>query len=269
MSYAPLITVKEDAAKTLAAGFGFRSGDRGTMTSRTIMLAELSAVLDPGLTLDSKVERWTAIVDENLLGKKTASTRKLTAQRLTELYALDESVTLFRLLRFFWQADSVARPLLAMLCACGRDPLLRLTSVPVLQAKLGEVVSTGQIEASLSYQTGERFNPETANKIARNASSSWQQSGHLKGRTVKTRSRPNVTPANVAYALALGYLEGARGISLLRTFWSSLLDVPEHVINEAAREAAARGWLNYRGIGGIIEIDFSPLLTKREVESLA
>jgi hypothetical protein len=263
-----MIVEEHSSEKVLPAKFGFKIGDRGTMTSRTIMLAELSGILDPRVNLNSKTERWAAIIDDNILGKKTASTRKLTAQRLTELYALDESITLFRLLRLFWQADSTARPLLAMLCACARDPLLRMTSETILKAKFGEVVSTGQIEENVNHQISQRFNPDTINKIARNASSSWQQSGHLKGRAVKTRSKPYVAPANVAYALVLGYLEGARGASLLHTFWSSLLDAPEHILNEAAREAGARGWLNYRGIGSIIEINFSPILTKQEVESL-
>lgn len=46
--------------------------------------------------------------------------------------------------------------------------------------------------------------------IARNASSSWTQSGHLTGRQKKIRTQPIVTVGSVAYALALGYLEGDR-----------------------------------------------------------
>lgn len=254
--------------EALPLKFGFRTGDRGTMTSRTIMLSELSTVLNSALKFESKSERLAAIIDDNILGKRTFATRKLTGQRLSELYALDESVPIFRLLKEFWQLDQVARPLLALLCASARDPLLRITSEPVLRAKTGDIVSIEQFEAAVRYHTGNRFNPATINQIARNSSSSWQQSGHLTGRSVKIRSKPQVTPVTTAYALLLGYLNRARGAFLFHTFWSSLLDVPAHILVESTREAAARGWLNYRGIGSVIEIDFSPILTKEEEESL-
>ena len=72
-----------------ASLWGFRSGDRSTRTSRTIMLAELSQLLDavPGEA------RWQddadAVTHDNCLGKRTAATRQLLRQRLTELYGLD------------------------------------------------------------------------------------------------------------------------------------------------------------------------------------
>ena len=76
--------------------FGFRSGDKGTHTSRTMMLAELSALIaicGP----DSGRETYTAaIIEDNALGKTTVSTRKLSAQRLSELYGLDRSIPIFR-----------------------------------------------------------------------------------------------------------------------------------------------------------------------------
>ena len=38
---------------------------------------------------------YHAIIDQNCLGKQTVSTRKLTCQRLSELYGLDPSIPLF------------------------------------------------------------------------------------------------------------------------------------------------------------------------------
>jgi hypothetical protein len=69
------------------------------------MLAELTTLLAYGPASASKAERRSAIVSENVLGKKTTSTRKSTAQRLCELYALEPSVPLFRLLHVFWKDD--------------------------------------------------------------------------------------------------------------------------------------------------------------------
>lgn len=257
----------ESALVELPVRFGFRNGDRGTMSSRTIMLAELSAVLDrPELSTREAIFR--AVNEENILGKKTASTRKLTAKHLSELYALDEQVTLFRLLRFFWSAQPEGRPLLASLCAAARDPLLRMTAELILKAAPGELVTTEKIENFIRGRAGHRFSEVTLATVARNVSSSWQQSGHLKGVRVKMRSRPQVSPTATAYALLLGYLCGARGAMLFDTVWASLLDVSEHVLREAARDAAQRGWMNFRAVGDIVEIDFAPVLTRQEMESL-
>ncbi len=89
------------------------------------MTSELSLVLD-GLPGDSVAARYRqAIIDENLLGKATRSTRLKAARHLTNLYALDPSKAVFWMLRHFWTADQVGKPMLAYLAASARDRLLR------------------------------------------------------------------------------------------------------------------------------------------------
>ena len=149
------------------------------------MLAELTTLLASVPSSASKAERRSAMVSGNVLGKKTTSTRKSTAQRLSELYALDPSVPLFRLLQMFWKDDPAGQPLLALLCASARDPLLRITAGPVLQARPGDIVAKKHFEEAVSRQARDRFTPSTLQTIARNAASSWTQSGHLSGRRVK------------------------------------------------------------------------------------
>ena len=111
-------------AASQAMVWGFRSGERGTHTSRTMMLEELSHLLEavPG---DVAREQYAdAVMEQNCLGKRTAATRKLSLQRLTELYALEPQVILFRVLRDLWGRNETSRPLLALLLALARDPLL-------------------------------------------------------------------------------------------------------------------------------------------------
>src|ERR1700727_1493235 len=103
---------------------GFRSGHVGTHTSRTMMLAELSAILTVVPRSATRQEYVNAVVEANCLAKPTTSTRRLTLQRLTELYALDPEVPIFRILRRLWDVDSEPRPVLALLAALARDPLL-------------------------------------------------------------------------------------------------------------------------------------------------
>ena len=104
----------------LASLWGFRSGERGTHTSRTIMLDELSLLLAavPGAAA-SRRDYAEAVLDGNCLGKRTAATRKLSLQRLTELYGLDTRLLLFRMLKGLWERHEAGRPLLALLLALG------------------------------------------------------------------------------------------------------------------------------------------------------
>ncbi|MBF0564259.1 MAG: hypothetical protein HQK89_03355 [Nitrospirae bacterium] len=78
---------------------GFRLGDKGTHTSRTIMFGELSTLLKWADPAASRADYATLIIEQNYLAKGTAATRRITNQRLGELYALNLSIPIFRILR--------------------------------------------------------------------------------------------------------------------------------------------------------------------------
>ena len=117
----PLLRDSEASQPWIKAGF--RIGDKGTHTSRTIMFKELDLLFEDQEQAAPREAYVSAIIDQNCLGKQTVSTRKLTCQRLSELYGLDPSIPLFRILRYLWQVDETGRPLLALLTALARDPL--------------------------------------------------------------------------------------------------------------------------------------------------
>jgi hypothetical protein len=71
--------------KTAWLELGFKFGDKGAHTSRTIMLAELSTVLHQRPASATRLDYAKAVAEDNCLGKHTASTRKLSLQRLSEL----------------------------------------------------------------------------------------------------------------------------------------------------------------------------------------
>ena len=79
-----------------ARAAGFRFGDKGTQTSRTMMLAELTELLEALPTTANREDYASAIIADNILGKQTTATRRLTNQRLGELYGLSLTVPLFR-----------------------------------------------------------------------------------------------------------------------------------------------------------------------------
>ncbi len=244
---------------------GFRVGDKGTQTSRTIMLTELSSLLEscaPDCSRDAYV---TAALEDNVLGKQTAATRKLTLQRLSELYALRDSEPLFRVLRHLWFRDSEGRPLMALLCALARDPLLRATARPILEMRAGEELSRQAMTDAVRDHVGGRLNDSTSDKVVRNASSSWSQGGHLEGRVRKFRRLVRPSPAALTYALILGYLQGRRGAQLFDSEWTRILDAGQSDLRSLAMEAKRLGYLDLKVAADVIEVTFPNLLTNREL----
>ncbi|RKX66067.1 MAG: hypothetical protein DRP42_03825 [Tenericutes bacterium] len=243
---------------------GFRIGDIGTHTSRTIMFKELELLLSDQEPNASRNDYVSAIVEQNCLGKRTVSTRKLSCQRLNELYGLDPSIILFRILRYFWNVDENGRPLLSFLSALARDPLLRVTSTPVLQMIPGEELVRQKLTEALRNSVENRFNESTLDKVVRNTSSSWTQSGHLKGRGRKYRQKVNPTPVVTAYALLLGYILGIRGNGLFNTLWAKILDTPAEELVSLATDAKRLGLLDLSQAGGVVEVSFTRMLTDDE-----
>ncbi|QDV91801.1 hypothetical protein RAS2_29070 [Phycisphaerae bacterium RAS2] len=244
---------------------GFRIGARGTHTSRTLMFAELAELLNAIPSGSSREVYAGAVIDENVTGKRTAATRLLTNQRLGELYALDPNVTLFRVMRRYWDADQPGRRLLALLCSLARDPLLRATVSPITALDAGKELGRQALIDAVRLAVDERLNDAIIDKVVRNAASSWTQAGHLAGRVRKLRKHVIPTPHSVAYALLIGYLLGIRGNRLFTTFWASVLDASEEKLIFLAMDAKRLGALNLKHGGGVIEVDFTSILTSDEI----
>ncbi len=252
-----LISDLEPSEKLAKAGFRF--GERGTHTSRTIMLAELTDIL---AALPANADRSayaSAIVADNLLGKSTHATRRLTNQRLGELYGLDPNVAIFRVLRRLWRLDPDGRPLIALLCALARDPLLRSTARPVLDLPVGAELVRATFLDAIREEVGSRLNESILDKVARNAASSWSQSGHLEGRVRKIRRKVVPTVGSVAAALWMGTLEGLGGEQLLSSRWTRVLDHSGSQLVPTTLQAKQLGLIHARIGGGVVEIDATRL----------
>ena len=236
---------------------GFRFGERGTQSSRHIMLRELGELLDAVPAGAGRLDYAAAIVDENVLGKPTLAARRATRQRLAELYALDPAVPIFRVLRRLWEfdrRDARGRALLALLAALARDPLLRLTAEPVLGLAPGEELVRGEFAAAISTRTGARFNDAVLGKVAGNAASSWSQAGHLEGRACKVRCIVAPTPVAVAMALWMGEMEGLAGHGLMDSRWAAVLDLSGGALLPHALEARRLGLIRLSAAGNVVEV---------------
>lgn len=247
--------------------FGFKFGRGGAHLARTMMLVELTELL--AQVDSSKKEKacyLTAVIHENCLGKRSVKTRRLTFKHLVDLYGLDSSITLFRSLRFFWDRDPAGRALLALLCAYARDAVLRSTALLLQGLPRGAVLTRREMEECIDAREPGRFSKATLKSVAQNVNSTWTQSGHLTGRVKKVRAQATPTAGSAAYALLLGYLNGARGNGLFTAEYAKLLDCsPEHVM-ELAEEASRRGWIVMKHIGNVVEVLFPSILTATEME---
>ena len=246
--------------------WGFRSGARGTHTSRTIMLDELSNLLDAVPRDGVRDDYADAVMAHNCLGKRTAATRELSLQRLTELYSLDPQITLFRVLRDLWVRNETSRPLLALLLALARDPLLRASASAVVRTPYGNEFARQSMKDALADAVGDRLNEATLDKVVRNASSSWTQAGHFRGRGRKIRQRVEATPAATTFTLLLGFAVGRRGRFLFETPWTAVLDTSPDGLIDVAVDAKRLGLLDLKQSGSMIDVSFPALLTNRERE---
>src|ERR1700733_10719130 len=111
--------------------FGLKFSSGGPHISRTMMLAELGAVLANVPQGSAAADYREAILERNVLGKTTDSTRRESLRPLRELYALDEETPVFRLLRRLVAIDPASLPLLAVQVAWARDRLFRATTPPI------------------------------------------------------------------------------------------------------------------------------------------
>lgn len=224
------------------------------------MLSEIDDVLTTVPHAAQRGEFAQAIIDGNVLGKNTASNRRLTNQRLGELYGLDARIPIFRVLQRVWLADPDGRPRSALLCALARDPLLRASADAILGLHVGEELVRSRFVESIQRHSENRLNDAVLDKVARNAASSWTQSGHLEGRVRKHRQLVEATPGAVAFALWLGSLEGRVGNDLLSSFWCSVFDASPHQLREAALRAKQLGLIKASIAGEVVQIDPTPIL---------
>jgi hypothetical protein len=231
-----------------------------------MMLAELDAVMANANESAARADYASAIIDGNCLDKPTASTRRLSNQRLGELYGLDPALPIFRALRRLWFVDPTARPQLALLVALARDPLLLASADAVLELSPGEEYRKDPVRRAVADAVQDRLNDATLEKVVRNVSSSWEQSGHLVGRTFKRRVRVSPSPASIALALYIAWLAGYRGEELLDSPWTRVLDATKTQTTELALAAKRLGLIDIRIADRIVDVSFRRLDPAGSVE---
>lgn len=249
--------------------FGFSFDPGSTLTKRTTMTNDLATLLAAVPDLNAPLGAYeAAVVEENCLMKKTASNRQYTLQYLERLYGLSPDLALFRVMKHLYVRDEPSREVLPMLCAYARDEIIRASSRFILQLPIQANCPKREFEIFMDQQFPGRFGEKMLQSLVRNLRSAWTQSGHLVGRTDKSRQRPKVGSGAVTFALLLSYLKGGRGEMMFRSEYFDLLDQGFTKSIQLAEGAASRGWINLKRIGSTIEVSFPDLLTAEEISIL-
>ena len=230
---------------------GIKTAGGGPHQSKTMMLADLASLFASG-----QIENPAgAIVAENLLGKPSIRAREAALYRLRQLYGVGGKDPIWRVLHGLWNRETRERPLLALLTALARDPLLRAGASAVLDASPGERVRWPDIAAIFETANPGRLSEKMAKSLAQNAASSWTQAGLLRGAVRKERVRANPTPAIAAFAALLSSLCGFGGYRLLDCRWMSVLDRPVEDRLALLRQAEGLGLVRVRSAGDVLEVD--------------
>ena len=235
----------------------------GANTSTSMLLPALQTLLASAPSAAVFADYQRQAIEFNILGRDTFEGRRRTFRALREMYLLDSERILFRALRDLWNENPLAQPLLAGLSVLARDSSFRATAQLVLTTRPEDSVSNAMM-ADMLISTFPGYSRPTAEKIGRNTSASWSQTGHLSGRTNKVRALVAPRPVSMTYAMFLGYLQGLRGGPLLDSPWVDFLDVPVGEREALAMDAARKGYLEYRTGGNVIEVGFRHLLRQAE-----
>ena len=243
---------------------GFSATSLGGHMGRSMMLSEMQVLFRSLPLTTTKDDFAKAIVAENLLEKPTLSSRKESFTRLGQLYGMDSTKALFRVLWNLGHTDADSIPQLCLVCAYARDPQLRHSFELIRTLRLGEVLIRARMEEHLEIGFPGRFSRVMKASMARNVGTTWTVSGHLKGKKNKIRQNPEPRPVSAAYAMFVGYLAGLRGERLLDSVFAALVSSSRAQLQVALSLASAKGLLTLKQAAGIVEFDFSNLLNPSE-----
>jgi hypothetical protein len=222
-------------------------------TSRTMMFAELSKVMDHAIEED----------------KKTKTNQYKTTGYLKQLYGFDVKYNPFKVFKYFWQiAPETDKPVLSLLYAIGEDFLLAESYPVVASIKLGDKVTIEKLEENIESHHQERYSVNTRRSLAQNLASTWKQAGFITGKVKNIRTQPDIGYYTVAFAFLLAYCNGDRGDFILTSKWSKALSLGDTQIRELAIEAAKRDLLQYQYAGNVTAISFNNLFTKLGINGI-
>lgn len=241
----------DSADQARLRNFGYREGGGGAHQSKTLMLRELTLLFGSLRGWDADFRQL--ILEDNVLGKDTASAAKSVLRNIVNLYGLSGPTVMSRVLLQMWRQSEQSRPFLALIAALCRDPLLRTGSRCVIEAPVGASVRWTAIAEELESIFPQRFSQKMLRSLAQNCASSWTQAGLLQGK-MKIRARVHASPEAAAFAALVATICGFSGPAMLDSAWFKVLDLGPDAALDRLRSAESRGLARVRAAGDVIEI---------------
>ncbi|ELA9421693.1 hypothetical protein HJ064_04280 [Vibrio parahaemolyticus] len=246
---------------------GFKFGNSGAHTSRSMMIEDLKILLF-GRPENATLEDYREDIEVfNVLQKPSENARKYSFQPLASMYGLSPDIFLFKVFRDWWEQHEGSQPILALQLAVARDPLLRSSSEVILSLEPGQHLAREMMETFLSKDDPERFSKASLKSFAQNINGTWTQAGYLSGRAKKYRKIPEISYVNVAYALFLAHCHGLSGQRLFDSFWCRMLAQDKERLFELAHRASLRGMINFKQASEVVEVTFPGLVMPEFNES--
>jgi hypothetical protein len=172
---------------------------------------------------------------------------------LSSLYGLSTVPPLTKAFFKIVKNDAENQPLLALLIALSRDPLLRDSAGPIANGAVGASVQWPSFAEKFNALYPGRFSEKMIRSLSQNCASTWTQTGHLQG---KKKQRRKVHPSATVAALAalIATVCGFSGPAILSSAWFRVLDLNSDSAMDALRSAEAHGMARVRAAGDVIEI---------------
>ena len=98
-----------------------------------------------------------SVIEDNILAKRTYTSRQTVLRCLREYYGLNPALPVYSALRFFWDYSTEEQPLLALLCAAARDPILRQSASLVLPWPQNTALPKAALEQALQTEFPSRY----------------------------------------------------------------------------------------------------------------
>ena len=165
----------------------------------------------------------------------------------------------------FWGRFESSRPLLSLLLALARDPLLRATARAVIATPIGHEFGRQAMKDDLAAAVEHRLNDATLDTVVRNSLLVLDTVRSLEGPEQEDQtSRRGVARSN-GLRTAAGVRGGAVAVNcLFETPWVAILDAYPGTLPDLAVDAGRLGLIEFKHSGQIVDVSFPRTYSGRE-----
>ncbi|MCL4534928.1 MAG: DUF1819 family protein [Bacteroidetes bacterium] len=207
------------------------------------------------------------VLESNVAGKSSATSRTKLWRQLRQRYSLDINVPEYQALLAALRLTGSPRErgLICFLMLARNDRLFReltLACVSRLLARQGAVVASATVDEYLADLAAERrfsWTRETAVTVRQHALSALKDFGLLTGAVVKHTNTPQPGPNVTLFAARLARLEGLTDRQIIGSRWFGLLGLTPAQVIDLLYAAAREGVLGFRMQAEVVELTLPPL----------